>query len=251
MNQKHLRILFLFFWAQLAGAQNDSIFLKANNAYADENYAEAFRLYKSIEKNEVESGELFYNMGNAAYKLELTAESIYYYEKALKLNPEDEAILNNLAYAERMRIDQFEASPETEINKTYKQVLFMLSLDGWAYLVIICLVLSCVSFAFFIFKRNTKTKRLFFTVFIVFMLASIGSYMMAEGQLKLEAESTYAINFDDEKNLLEEPNPNATTLLQIHEGTKVKLLDEFRTFYQVELPNGTIGWLEKTNIKKI
>ncbi len=251
MTIKHLLILFLFQLAQLGSAQNDSIFLKANDAYADENYAEALRLYKSIEKNDVESSELFYNMGNTAYKLELTAESIYYFEKALELAPEDEAILNNLAYAERMRIDQFDASPETDINKSYRQVLNLFSLDGWAFLVIIFLVLSCVSFAFFIFKRNTRSKRLFFTLFMVLIAASLGSYIMAESQLKLKAESTYAINFDEEKNLLEEPNPNASALLQIHEGTKVKLLDEFRSFYQVELPNGTIGWLEKTNIKKI
>lgn len=251
MKITYILILFLFQFAQLASAQNDSIFLKANNAYADENYAEAFRLYKSIEKNDVASSELFYNMGNTAYKLELTAESIYYFEKALQLSPGDEAILNNLAYAERMRIDQFDVSPETDINKSYKQVLNLFSLDGWAYLAIICLVLSCVSFAFFIFNRSTKTKRLFFTVFIVLLVGSLGSYILAERQLKLKAETTYAINFQDEKNLLEEPNPNATALLQIHEGTKVKVLDEFRSFYQVELPNGTIGWLEKSNLKKI
>ena len=251
MRLKHLFIVFLFQFAQVLSAQNDSIFLKANNAYADENYAEAFRLYKSIEKNDVESGELFYNMGNTAYKLELTAESIYYFEKALKLAPDDEAVLNNLAYAERMRIDQFDAAPETDINKSYKQVVNQFSLDGWAYLAIILLVLSCVSFAFFVFRRSTTSKRLFFTVFIVFMVGALASYLMAENQLKLKAESVYAINFQDEKSLLEEPNPNATALLQIHEGTKVKLLDEFRTFYQVELPNGTVGWLEKSNIKKI
>ena len=118
-------------------------------------------------------------------------------------------------------------------------------------MVIIMLVLSSVSFAFFVFKSNTKLKRLFFTLFSILLLASIGSYIMANNQLKLNAESTYAINFQEEKNLLEEPNPNASILLQIHEGTKVKFLDEFRTFYKVELPNGTIGWLEKTNIKKI
>jgi tetratricopeptide (TPR) repeat protein len=251
MNFRYFLILFLFQMAQLVSAQNDSIFLKANDAYADENYAEALRLYKSIEKNDVESSELFYNMGNTAYKLELTAESIYYYEKALKLAPDDDAILNNLAYAERMRIDQFEASPETEINKSYKKILTFFSVDGWAYLTIALLVISCLSFAFFIFKRNTKSKRLFFSIFVVLLVGSLACFLLANSQLKLKANSTYAINFQDEKNLLEEPNPNATGLLQIHEGTKVKLLDEFRSFYKVELPNGTVGWLDKTNIRKI
>ena len=251
MKLNHLLILFLIQLAQLVSAKNDSIFLKANNAYADENYADAFLLYKTIEKNDVESSELFYNIGNAAYKLEQTAESIYYFEKALKLNPGDEAILNNLAYAERMRIDQFDISPETDINKTYRQVLNLFSADGWAYLAITLLVISCVCFAFFIFKRSTKAKRLFFTVFILFFIGSVGGYIMADAYLTSKAESAYAINFQKEKNLLEEPNPNATALLQIHEGTKVKVLDEFRSFYQVELPNGTIGWLEKSNLKKI
>ena len=251
MKIKSIIILFLCHVVQLLGAQNDSIFSKANEAYADENYSEAFRLYKSIEKQDVVSGELFYNMGNTAYKLDLTAESIYYFEKALKLSPTDAAILNNLAYAERMRLDQFEVAPDTDINIRYKQFLSFFTLDAWAIFAILCLGLSCVCFALFLFKSSTKTKRLFFIGFAFFLLLSIGSYVTANSRLHLDLESTYAINFQQEKDILEEPNPNALTLLQIHPGTKVKLLDEFRTFYKVELPNGTIGWLDKANLKKI
>ena len=237
----------------VASAQSDpdSTFTKANEAYADENYMEALRLYKSIEKKGLTSSELFFNMGNAAYKLENTAESIYYFEKALKLSPEDEAIKNNLAYAERMRLDQFEVVPSSDLDKSYKSFLMLFSMDGWAVMALVLLGVALVSFGFFVFKGKTSQKRLFFILFIVFLIVSTVSYLIANKQQKLIEDSTYLIIFQEEINLLEAPNPNATILLQLHEGTKVKLLDEFRSFKQIELPNGTKGWLEEGNLKRI
>ncbi|MDO1514771.1 tetratricopeptide repeat protein [Maribacter confluentis] len=41
-------------------------------------------------------------MGNAYYKLNKIAESIYYYEKALLLAPNDQEIKTNLSYAQNM-----------------------------------------------------------------------------------------------------------------------------------------------------
>lgn len=250
----YFKIIFtiiIFHLSVVALAQNDSIFSKANDAYADENYQEALRLYKSLEKKNLASSELFFNMGNAAYKLENTAESIYYFEKALKLAPNDEALKDNLAYAERMRIDQFEINPNSEFDQGYKSVLKLFSVDQWAVLVLILLGISLLSFGFYVFKSRTGQKRLFFTLFLIFFATSIISYVFAVKQQNVLKESTYLIIFQEEISLLDAPNPNATILLQLHEGTKVKLLDEFRTFKQIELPNGTKGWLDSGNLKKI
>ena len=95
---KKLIHILIFVLSFTAWAQNDSIFNIANEAYADGNYQEAQRLYQSILKDDEMSSELYFNLGNTHYKLENLAQSIYYYEKALKLNPKDEAILNNLSF---------------------------------------------------------------------------------------------------------------------------------------------------------
>ena len=45
------------------------------------------------------------------YKLNDIANSIYYYEKALLLNPNSETINNNLVFAQNMLIDKIEILP--------------------------------------------------------------------------------------------------------------------------------------------
>lgn len=232
-------------------SQNDSIFKKANDAYADANYEEAKRLYLNIVKDGQSSSELYFNLGNTYYKLENIPQSIFYYEKALKLNPKDEAILNNLSFAERMRLDQFQEVPESEVDKGIEGFIKLLSVDAWSVLGIAFLIIASISFAIFLFYRKPFIKRLSFGLSILFILIAVGSFTIAQTQLNTINNSVFAIIFEKEKALLEEPNPKSNVLFDLHEGTKIQILDQFRTYYKVELPDGTVGWMTTENIKKI
>lgn len=231
--------------------QADSIFKKANDAYANGSYKEAKRLYESILKEDKVSSELYFNLGNTHYKLEDIANSIYYYEKALQLNPDSERVKNNLAFAERMRLDQFEKLPESELDQGLDSFIELFSVDTWSIIGIVLLVLSGVSFALFLFKRKPFIKRFYLGISILLILLSAGTFSMAQIQLGQIQKNTYAIIFEKEKQVFEEPNTKASIMVQLHEGTKVKILDQFRDFYKVELPDGTLGWMETTNLKKI
>lgn len=243
--------ILIFVLSLSAWTQNDSIFSKANEAYADANYKEAQRLYLNILKNDKTSSELYFNLGNTYYKLEDLANSIYYYEKALKLNPDDKNILNNLAFAERMRLDQFERLPDSEVDKTLDDFITTFSIDTWSIIGIVLLFVAALSFGVFLLFKRTLIKRLAFGACIVFILLSAGTFVVAQTLLQQVESSVYGIIFQEEKVLLEEPNPNSNTLFQLHKGTKVKILDQFRSFYKIELPDGTIGWMTTENIKKI
>jgi tetratricopeptide (TPR) repeat protein len=190
-------------------------------------------------------------MGNTFYKLENIPQSIYYYEKALKLNPEDEGILNNLSFAERMRLDQFQQTPESDVDKGIEGIITMFSVDSWSYLGIGLLVLAGILFAIFLFYRKPTIKRLTFGLSLVLILLSLGSFAMAQKELNNINDSVFAIIFEKDKTLFEEPNLKSNVLFDLHEGTKVKILDQFRSYYKVELPDGTLGWLTTENIKVI
>lgn len=246
----YIQVLFLGLAFSALG-QNDSIFNKANNAYADGNYQEAKRLYQSVLKDGQASSELYFNLGNAFYKLENIPNSIYYYEKALKLNPGDKAIQNNLAFAERMRLDQFEDLPESEVDQSFQDVITFFSVDTWSILGIGLLVVGALVFGIFLLYRRPFIKRLAFGFCIGFVLLAAASFFMAQTQLKQINNTVYAIVFEPEKDLYEEPNTKSISLFTLHEGTKIQILDQFRSFYKVELPDGTIGWMTTENIKKI
>ena len=91
-----MRILFIILLF-LNNQSLDSIFDSSNDLYTNGNYQMAVEGYQSILNSGFESAELYYNIGNAFYKLNNIPESNFFYEKAKSISPSDEDILMNLS----------------------------------------------------------------------------------------------------------------------------------------------------------
>ena len=102
---KTILYIFIFLLSTLTFAQNDKLFEQANTFYNNGKYTEAIDSYEKIIESGQHSAELYYNIANAHYKLNNIAPSIYYYEKALQLAPNDSEIKNNIVFARNMTID--------------------------------------------------------------------------------------------------------------------------------------------------
>ena len=60
---------------------------QANDLYSKGNYSDAAKLYEKVLATEGVAPELYYNLGNAYYKLSETGKSILNYERAIRLAP--------------------------------------------------------------------------------------------------------------------------------------------------------------------
>ena len=60
----------------------EHLFTQGNEEYANENYSVATSYYDSILINQMESSELYYNLGNCYYKTQDWANAIWHYEKS-------------------------------------------------------------------------------------------------------------------------------------------------------------------------
>ena len=118
---RRLIVIISLFLSLISAAQNNAWFEKGNSLYNEGKFTEAIEAYERILESEFHSSELYYNLGNAYYKLNRIAPSIYYYEKALQLSPKDEDVLNNIAFARNMTIDAIEVIPEIGFSKIMKE----------------------------------------------------------------------------------------------------------------------------------
>ena len=84
----------------------DYYFDLANRAYADGKYYEAIEMYLNIVKGGKESGEVYFNLGNAYYKVNQFGQSILYYEKARHFLEGDQALEHNLRLAQLNIVDK-------------------------------------------------------------------------------------------------------------------------------------------------
>ncbi|MEZ5083610.1 MAG: tetratricopeptide repeat protein [Bacteroidales bacterium] len=90
----------------LFAEEPDSLFFKANRAYANAYYSEAVDNYLMVVDAGYESAGLYFNLGNAYFKLNDFPSAILYYEKAKKLDPNNEDIKFNLGVANSKIVDK-------------------------------------------------------------------------------------------------------------------------------------------------
>lgn len=239
----------MFFCCIPSIAQNEALFEKGNTAYNEGNYPEAIESYEAILNSGETSAELYFNLGNAHYKMNDVAPGIYFYEKALQLDPNDKEILNNLEFARNMAIDDIQEVEKGGLTKIVNDVISVLSYNGWANAAIAFSALFAVLFLLYYFSGRTRFKRLYFTfsmIFLVIVIVSVGFAFQQENYIK---SSNFAIVFAEEAPVRNEPNLRSDELFLLHEGTKIEVLETFQDWLKLELANGAVGWIDKNYVR--
>jgi len=230
-------------------AQGEALFNRATEAYNAGDYQKAIDNYLEILEDGQHSAELYYNLGNTYYKLNQIAPSIYYYEKALLLKPNDVEITNNLAYAQNMTLDAIDTMPETGLSKIYQNVVGFLSFDQWAYVGVVFMVLFVLLYIAFYYFRYSSRKRIAFITSIITLLICIVSVVFAFVQYNKFKADRPAIVFANESSVKSEPNKRSQEAFALHEGTKVNVLDELNDWKKIRIADGTTGWIPSEDIK--
>ena len=246
-------MIYVFLLMQVVGfAQtNRELFEKANDLYKEGAYNEAITLYETIEESELVSADLYYNLGNSYYKLNKVAPSIYYFEKALKLNPNHTDAANNLKFANRMTIDEIEDLPKTFFQKIGTNVIQKFSFETWAIVAIVASFLAAILFLLYYFSKTTKTKLVFFNLSILVSILFAFSIFFAFSAYNFHKKNRTAIIFDAKVEINNAPSINSEVIFELHEGTKVVILDDLQNWKKIKLADGKIGWINSNAVKEI
>jgi tetratricopeptide (TPR) repeat protein len=232
-------------------AQNNTLFEQGNELYNEGDYNEAIIKYKSVLESGEHSAELYFNLGNAYYKLNNIAPSIYYYEKALQLAPKDKDILNNIAFARNMTIDAINTVPDVGLSKLIKNTTNMFSFDTWAKVSVSFIFLFVILFLSYYFSYTTLKKRLAFIGSIASIVLACTSLSFAYHKFNLVQNDKPAIVFVKESQIKSEPNLRSNEAFKLHEGTKVQILDTLNNWKKIKLADGKIGWIVSSDIKAL
>tara|TARA_B100000780_G_scaffold76053_1_gene51275 strand:+ start:1971 stop:2729 length:759 start_codon:yes stop_codon:yes gene_type:complete len=250
---KKLIILCCFFFSGsiFSQTENELNFKSAVELYNNGNYNEAVNLFIEIINNGEHSDALYFNLGNSYYKLNDIPNSIYYFEKALKLNPNDKDIINNLSYSQNMLIDKIDLLPSNQLSDFLNYISMFFSIKQWLVIGIIFLYFFLILFVFYFFKRVSNTKKRYFTYSTILFCASIIFILTAVTKFENQNSNLEAIIFEKKIDLRTEPNYRSEIQFNLNEGTKVNIKEELDDWILVELSNGASGWMESKSIKKI
>ena len=243
-----MRIFFIIFLVFTSNQVIDDLFQKSNDYYTNGDYQNAVNGYLDVLDSGFESAELYFNLGNSFYKLNNIPDSNFYYEKAKSISPNDDDILTNLIFAKNLRIDKIEILPITQMQNFKLSILNLFSEKGWSIFLISLIWFMSLAFIFYIISKDSKFKRLYFTLSIVFIILS-SLTLFINFEKKNLSEIKYAIVYDKEIEVWSEPNNISELKFLLHEGTKVKQLDVIEDWVNIQLENGTLGWIQSSSLR--
>lgn len=247
--KKLFYILSLLFLTQGIFAQ--PAFDKGNDLYQKGDFKGAAEAYNSILKNNEQSAEVYFNLGNAYYKLNQVAPAVFNYERALQLDPGNKDVIVNLNIAKKLIIDDVKAIPQTG----FKQALFNATgnyhYNTWAWIAVSFSALCLVLFLGYYLAGSTLLKRVFFAGMFIGVLCVVVSVLSAMF-VKTEVNNQHpAIVFAEVASVKAEPKATAKDAFVLHEGIKVDILKAEGGLIKIKLADNSVGWIEASAIKEV
>ena len=248
-----LIILFLIgsiFCNESKAQRPEELFSKANELYNESAYDSALVMYDDIINMGYSSATLYYNIGNTYYKLKNYPMSILYYEKSLKLDPNNEDTKHNIEIARAFISDKIESVPEIFIKTWLNNLSNIFSANTWAIISLVTIGLFLLSlFVYLTARTRTLKKSMFFTI-LVFVLLTICTCSISIKKYNYIMNHNEGIIIKPTITVKSSPSDSSVDLFVLHEGSKVKILDNTGEWEKIKIANGSIGWLPSSSIAK-
>jgi tetratricopeptide (TPR) repeat protein len=242
--------LALCFTANVAWAESDKL-KEANDLYSQAEYKMAIKDYEEILTKEGVAPEIYYNLGNAYFKSKEIGQSILNYERALRLDPLFEDARYNLDIAQTKVVDNIVKTPTFFLFEWIQNLIKMVSSNVWL-MISVSLFITCLLFVFiFVFAKIRGLRVVSFYLWISLLILSLVSLTFS-GVRKQQLENhKEAIVMSGVITAKSSPDKSGTDLFQLHEGTKVEIKSTLGNWIEIELGNGSLGWIEKVHIERI
>lgn len=236
--------------AAQGGTELSRLFAEANRAYKQSQYEEAARKYEQIIQYGIHNAAVYYNLGNARFKLNHLGQAILNYEKARRLDPGDADIAENLAFSSAMRVDKVD-EPETPLWMVMLSMLHnLIRLKSQLAALIVLWLLANAGFALRFVRRDELSRRVAAYVMAGALLLLLPTALSAGVKIRQQSQWEGVV-VTEKADLLSGPGEGNPVLVSVHEGLKVEIRSEVSGWYQVVLPNGWNGWVRRSALEPL
>ncbi len=236
-----------------AGDSPGSLFNRANDAYLEGRYEVAAGLYERIVLHQnIFHEDVFYNLGNAYFRIGQLGRAVYNYERALQIAPGHKSAAFNL-----------EIAREASKRKAGDEVVGPLMDPFWVRMVsaltpktmvfwFLLFWYLCFGFLVSLYFLKKGVKRvLAASGGSLFGIAALVFGLLLAGRFHYDRNVPQGIVLENVVEVREGPRSNAVSSFKIHQGLKIRLLESDMEWYKIQLANGLEGWVERRTIGKL
>jgi len=248
MKIAYCAIVFLIFNTSTFCQDFQEQFAKGNEAYSQNDYSKAISHYSEIVKGGMASSELYYNLANAHKENNQLGQAILYYEKAIKLSPNNNNIKTNLEISREEVDSDIIEIPDFLPVRIWRAFSSLLSPLIW--IIVQTLLGLLLLYSVYSFFKTQIPKSRSVKIFMLSLLALFIVIPAGHTAHKLISSLDYGVVMS-QSDLKDAPDDRSENIEPLSEGVKVKIIDQVDDWYKVSLMNKEIGWLEKNKLELI
>ncbi len=228
--------------ATVPASENARVLMKGIDAYQNGDWQTAITAFEALVDAGIDTGRLYYNLGNAYLKNDDLGRAMLWYERALKHLPDDPDLRFNHAYALSLTKDETgeQTSPLIPILFFWKYQLSP-AVVRWIAIGLnasLWLVLSILAIGNKHLWRPTTV--IIAATAVIFTSTAVYNYVET-------ARVRYAVILPDQVAVRSGFTDAATQLFVLHAGTKVRLERESDTHLLIRYTEDKIGWVNRAD----
>ncbi|HRC91917.1 MAG TPA: SH3 domain-containing protein, partial [Bacteroidia bacterium] len=157
----------------------------------------------------------------------------------------------NLAIANQKTIDKIEPTPKVFYNQWWDNYLASSTADTSAVIMLVFLWLFIATIAIMIVIKNASLKKLCFIISLILACCTIFFFITSQTRQSINDSSVEALIISQSAYIKSAPDDKGTNLFQLHEGTKINIVDELGNWKKIKIPNGNVGWIKSKDLETI
>jgi tetratricopeptide (TPR) repeat protein len=236
----------------------DDAWKRGNDAYLRGDYASAIAAYQQIDRQQIASPELTFNLRNAYYRRGAIGPAIWSWERTLALDPDHEDARYNLEQARRVSATRVHDTLEgAERDPAWMRLVGLLpaSTETWLFV-----VLYLAFFAVLLLRLRARRApgaadeeahlSAWGTLAAILGVAAGLAGALLVGRSVMD-RIPFGIVLPDQVAVKEGADPNYKTSFEVHAGLRVRLLEHDQDWARVRLANGLEGWVHDADVGRL
>ena len=231
---------------------------RANQAYKQELYNEALKLYLQEAEQTGVSSDLYCNIGDTYYRLKDNVHAVLFYERALLLDPSNNDARFNLEFV-RSKMQLPDDAGDSWFSNWVDRTVSRLSSNAWAIIAIVTFLLLLAGLAAYMFLDNVLMRKIGFFGGAVMLVATILANLAAFHVYHKATDGAGAIIMPESVTLStapRAPRDKQEEAFDLQQGTRVEIVDSISDkangkWLQVSTAGGHKAWLNAKDVEII
>jgi tetratricopeptide (TPR) repeat protein len=229
-----------------AVADPDVVFSRGNRAFETGDYAAAEAAYRELVEEKFVSPELFYNLGNTAYRQDRSGEAALWFRRALAIDPRFAEARQNLQVVKKKTgYHEFELKGiEAWLARLSSgELVAILSATAW-------IAVLTVAGAFLIRRLRDWRPLLFITAGLALAAAAVAAWGLIRQRESLDPDDLAIVTAPDAVALTG-PVPDAEKVVDLPPGSELQIIQSAGPWTYVGIPQDIRGWVRTESLAPV